>query len=496
MDRRRFLQNLAVTTTAIQNYAGNGNAAEPLDAAILPYKGIGPGLASASSPNIDIEGHTLVSEFKIGPTSWKVYEDLRTRDGSITFVSSRGGSRVLTKSAEAAFAEAGVPYLGLKLADVGMTERDLLADRLLEKGDPDPEIVKLAVPPQGTDVRTGPPTRRFRWETFVGTKECFDTMPVYPPGYTRTYHPVQFFPELPDRRMTDEDAALARKRFEGLIGGWMPAVRKVFPKSDTAYNEVVVFGDVEAHDQFIVQTWHRTAQIENGKIVKAVYGYSYPAFPPARQDPPAEHFYRALLVFAEYWDKLLQDFAPTELPHNDWVDMSKHAFAKELMVRPGGVYPKYGAVDRDYYGPEYDGFQDIFTMATYTNLEWGRFDQARKIIDNFFTDFVDSKGMNNMRGPETAHFGMTLSLLARYFNYTGDSALLLKHRAKIEATAAVLTDLHEESLRLPQDDPGYGIIHGWSESDACLAPTPQTWWLPYFAKNAYSARGLKDISQV
>ena len=495
MDRRRFLQNLAATTAAMEGLARNGNAAEPLSPAIVPDGATEPGLASAPGPAIDIEGHKLVCEFKRDGTAWKVYEDLRTRDGSITFVSSRGDSRVLTKSAEAAFQEADPLYLGLKLEDVAMAERDLLADRLLEKGDPDPELVKSAVPPQGTDPRTGPPTQRSRWETIVGTKECFDTMPVYPAGYTRTYHPVQYFPELPDRLMTDEDAARARKRFEGLIGGWMPAVRKVFPKSDSAYYEVVVFGDVEAHDQFIVQTWHRTVQIENGEIVKAVYGYSYPAFPPARQDPPAEGFYRGLLVFAEYWEKLLQDFSPTELPDNVWVDMSKHAFAKELMVRPGGVYPKYGAVDRDYYGPEYDGFQDIFTMSAYTNLEWGRFEPVRQIIDNYFTDFVDSKGVNNMRGPETAHFGMALSLLARYFNYTGDSELLLKHRAKIEATAAVLTDLHDESLKLPQDDPAHGIIHGWSESDACLAPTPQTWWLPYFANNGYSARGLKDIGR-
>jgi len=488
MDRRRFLQNLAVTSAAIQNYAGNGNAAEALNAAILPSKGTKPAPAPASSPKIDVEGHTLVSEFKIGPTSWKVYEDLRTRDGSITFVSSQGDSRALRKSAEAAFAEAEPPYLGLSLKDIGTTGRDLLADRLLEKGDPDPELVKSAAPPQGSVGGEGRPFRRFRWDTFVGTKECFDTMPVYPPGNTRSYHPVQYFPEL--------NAQAAQKRCDGLIGGWMPAVRKVMPISDSAYYEIIVFGDVEAHDQFIVQTWHRTAHIENGKIVMAVYGYSYPAFPPARQDPPAERFYRALLVFTKYWDKLLQDFAPTELPNNVWVDMSKHAFAKELMVRPGGVYPKYGAVDRDYYGPEYDGFQDIFTMATYTNLEWGRFDQARKIIDSFFADFVDSKGVNNMRGPEVAHFGMTLSLLARYFNYTGDSALLLKHRAKIEATAAVITSLHDQSLRLPQDDIGYGLIHGWSESDACLAPKPMTWWLPYFANSAYSSRGLKDISQV
>ncbi len=495
MDRRRFVQYLAATTAAIRSISGSGRAAEPLNPALVPYKGMEPGLAPVSSSDIDIEGHTLVCEFRMDAITWKVYEDLRTRDGSITFVSSRGGARVLTKSAEAAFPGADPPYLGLKLEDIGMADRDLLAERLLEKGDPDPEMVKAAVPPQGTDPSTGPPTRRFRWETIVGTKECFDTMPVYPPGYTRTYHPVQFFPELPDRRMTDEDAALARKRFEGLIGGWMPCVRKVFPKSDSAYYEVVVFGDVEAQDKFIVQTWHRTAQVEKGEIVKVVYGYSYPPFPPARQDPPAEEFYRALLVFAEYWDKLLQDFAPTKLPHNDWVDMSKHAFAKEIMVRPGGVYPKYGAIDRDYYGPEYDGFQDIFTMSAYTNLEWGRFEPARQIIDNYFTDFVDSKGMNDMRGPEVAHFGMTLSLMARYFNYTGDSDLLVKHRGKIEATAAVLTDLHDEGLKLPQSDPGHGIIHGWSESDSCLHPRPDIWWLPYFANNGYSVRGLRDVAR-
>ena len=56
--------------------------------------------------------------------------------------------------------------------------------------------------------------------------------------------------------------------------------------------------------------------------------------------------------------------------------------------------------------------------------------------------------MIDMRGPETAQFGMTLSLLARYFNYTRDSALILKHRAKIEATAKLLADMHDESLRL------------------------------------------------
>jgi hypothetical protein len=98
-------------------------------------------------------------------------------------------------------------------------------------------------------------------------------MPVYPTGNTRTYHPAQYFPEL--------TAEMARRRYEGLVGGWMPAVRKVMPKSETAYYELLIFGDVEARDRFIVQTWHCTTLIENGRMSNAIYGYSYPAFRPA-----------------------------------------------------------------------------------------------------------------------------------------------------------------------------------------------------------------------
>ena len=485
MERRKFLKDLAVVAAATRCLPDAVKSGE--------HSGEAPDLATAfeagatSRAGLDIEGHTQISEFKTDVTIWKVYEDLRTREGAITFVSSNGRVRALGKSAEASFPEADPAYLGLDLKDIGTTGADLLAERLLASGgDPDPVKVMSAAPPLGSSSpeRSG---WRLAWDTIVGTKECFDTMPVFPSGGTRTYHPVQYFPELTNQA--------ARKRFDGLIGGWMPAVRKVVALSETAYDEVVVFGDVQARDKFIVQTWHRTARVENGKITKVVYGHSYPGFPPRRKDPSPEQFYRALAAFTGYWEKLLSDFSPASVPDNDWIDMSKHAFAKELMVRPGGVYPKYGAVDRDYYGSEYDGFQDIFTMSVYANLEWGRFEMARAVINNFFTDFVDAKGMNNMRGPEIAQFGMTLSLLARYFSYTGDSSLLLRHQGKIEATAGLLVELHEESLRLPQDDPGYGLIHGWSESDSCLAPKPMTWWLPYFANNAYSARGLKDIAQ-
>jgi hypothetical protein len=477
MRRRDFLQGMAASAASLEVLSRSDSV---YGAMALPVERKAGGRVAAA---VSIEGYALVAEFKTKADSWKVYEDFRTREGSLVFRSSSGDTRVLTKSAEASMPE-GNPYLGLTLKEIGLSSPDLLADHLLQDGDPDPEKVRSAAPPMAS-AEKNPRT----WTTFVGTKEAYDVTPVYRSGNTRTYHPIQYSPELRE--------ALKQGRFyDGLVGGWMPAVRKVIPISDRAYWEVILFGDVgENKNKYIVHTWHRTARVEDEKIAKVVYGHSYPAFPPGREDPQPQEFYRALLAFAKYWEEQLRDFASASLPQNVWVDMSKHSFAKELMTRPGGVYPKYGAVDRDYAGSEYDGFQDIFTSAIYTNMEWGRLETARLFIDNYFTEYVDSKGMVDMRGPETAQFGMTLSLLARYFNYSRDGELMLKYQPKIEATAKLLGDMHDESLRLPRENPGYGLISGWSESDSCLSENPALYWRPYYANSAFAARGFRDIAR-
>ena len=486
MDRRAFFQNLALTA-ALQT---------------LPSAQADQQTSAADISGPDTSGHTLLAEFPHDGIVWKVYEDLSRRDGPISFIPAHGPARVVAKRPEACFSQAAVPYLGLSPQEIGTSLPDLLADRLLAGGgDPDELQVRDAAPVIGTP----PPPNAVpgggfasggggtsSWNTFVGTRECSDTAPVYAAGNTRTYHPNQYFPEL---QSSGEGHANLRERWEGLLGGWMPAVHKIFPIEANSHIDMLIFGDVQITGKFIVQTWHRTARIDGGRITKVVYGYSYPAYPPFKLDPQPEDFYRALLLFAAYWDRQLADVAPLTLPDRAWVDMAKHAVAREVMVRPGGVYPKYGAVDRDYYGSEYDGFQDTFTSSVYTNLELGRFEPCRAILDNYLSDFTDARGMIDMRGPETAQFGLTLSLLARYLNYTGDPALIGKHRAKIEATAAGLIAMHDASLKLPADHPGYGLIAGWSESDACLAPRPEVWWKPYYANSAFAVRGLRDLSR-
>src|SRR2546430_14574934 len=322
MNRRLFLQNVAVASAVATTISARAEAVATISSEPDP-----------TTPP-DIEGHSLVCTFNRENTTWKVYEDLRTRDGVLTFISSRGASRVLGKSAEATFAETDPPHLGLTMNDIGLADADLLADRLLAGGgDPDPEKVKAAAPPLGSAPRATPPggpviaNPRTRWTRFVGTVEAYDVAPVYYGGNPRTYHPLQVAPDL-------RDAVNKGRVFAGLVGGWMPAVRKIVPISDSVYYEIIMFGDVEARDKFIVQTWHRTARIENGKMVQAIYGHSYPSFPPRRVDPKAEEFYPALLIFADYWDRQLRDFAPASFPDNSWIEMSNQAFAKELMSRP------------------------------------------------------------------------------------------------------------------------------------------------------------------
>ena len=399
MDRRKFLQGMVVSAAGLELQDGRA-VAEPQIHKYPPRKLV------AGAP-VSLEGYTFVSEFSADGSIWKVHEDLRTRDGSLVFVSSSGATLALGKNAESSMPE-GVPYLGLELKDIGLSSADLLADRLLREGDPDPEAVRTAAPPMASAEKNPR-----MWTTFVGTKEAYDVTPVYRGGGTRTYHPGQYSARL-------QKAMREGQIQDGLVGGWMPAVRKIVSTEGEGPWEVILFGDVRPNkNKYIVHTWHRTARIENGQIAEVVYGNSYPAYPPARRDPKPEEFYCALLAFAEYWQRLLDDFTPVSLPQNDWVDLSKHTFVKELMTRPGGIYPKYGAVDRDYAGSEYDGFQDVFTSAIYSNMEWGRLDTARLFIDNYFSEYVDDKGMIDMRGPETAQFGMTLSLLGAVLQLHG-----------------------------------------------------------------------------
>ena len=157
MNRRRFLKDLAVATAGVQSLASQAGALELRGG--QPDSGNGGERVSSLGTSPDIEGHTLLAEFKRGEVNWKAYEDLIRCDGAITFLSSSGRWRILPKSAEATFDETDPPYLGLSLDDIGVSGADLLADRLLEsEGDPKPEQVRSAAPLLESKI-----TKREQW---------------------------------------------------------------------------------------------------------------------------------------------------------------------------------------------------------------------------------------------------------------------------------------------------------------------------------------------
>ncbi|MFT4247041.1 MAG: hypothetical protein QM581_03250 [Pseudomonas sp.] len=481
MDRRSFLRS-GIAATAVAGLAP-GLAEAGVDALPEP-----PLALPVLQPGSTLDGLTRFCGFRHRERDWSVHEDLRTPQGALVLACA-DGVLDLGKRTETVWGSDKPPYFGMQLAELAMADADLLADRLLRDGDPREDEVRDIAPPPGSRLDPKDYNGRLPWTTFVGTVQGNDTMQIYPDGRSRTYRAIQYFPEL-------ADADKVAHREEGLLGGWLPAVHKVVPAGAGRWYDLIVFADVNAHDRFVVQTWHRAVLVENGQALKTVYGHSYPEYPPRRNGASAEDFYRGLVDFVGYWQARLADVATAQLPDASWSDMARFAFARELVVRPGGVYPKYGAVDRDYYGNEYDGFQDTFTSSLYANLEWGRFAQAAVVLDNYLSEYTFDDGMINMRGPETGQFGLSLSLLARYLRYTGDAALLRRHLGKVRATAQLLVELHDVALALPKGDRGHGLIHGWNESDACLYPDPSLWWKPYFANSALAIRGWGDLAAV
>ncbi|RDW63256.1 hypothetical protein BP6252_10801 [Coleophoma cylindrospora] len=416
--------------------------------------------------------------------SWTAYEDLTRTSGGLYFVSSSGKTRNFTRYLEQSYdplpGTESVPFfLGLNQSEVNLALPDLLADALLANGEP-----------VETHVRDAVPQVIFSYQSFVGNVQANDTMFVGAYGSTNNVGPLH--------TMDIASQSYFNYTYDGLVGGWMPTIRKVFRLSPTAENwlELIIFGDADSIEPFVTKTWFRTSLVINGKVQQQQFSREYPASPPARLEPTSEQFYAALLRSGDYWDSNVPDFSPLTLPDQSWTDITKHAFAIELLVRYGGDYPKYGFYDRNYAGSEYDGFQDIFTSSVMANLLWGRFDQAKKVIENYFIWFVSDTGDINMRGPEIPQYGLSLSLLTTYARYTGDIALLSKWKPKILAWVKILETLHDESLALQESDLNYGLIAGWSESDSCLSQNSSLYISPYWNNNANAARGLKDLSTI
>jgi hypothetical protein len=163
------------------------------------------------------------------------------------------------------------------------------------------------------------------------------------------------------------------------------------------------------------------------------------------------------------------------------------------------IIPRYGVVDRNYGGPDHDGFQDILNSSVNGYLEWGLFHIAKRYLENYFNTFVRADGSLLYRGPEISQYARTLTNLAQYVEYTGDDELLMHFDHKIKAIVRILMVRREAAKQRDPADPAYGLISGRHEADiSFVTPTLATldYEQPYFCNSTEAWRGFRDLGRV
>src|SRR5215467_1512116 len=414
------------------------------------------------------------------PADYAVLEDYSRLNGALLLVNRDGRQVSLPKSCEPTSADPSKLYLGHSRQEISESPADLLAREILARpGDPQYDDVASVFEP----------LRRMETYSFLGTPGTFDKVGFLYGGRSPNFDPAPYDPRIDQIR---KDGRV----LDGLVGGYLPVLRFVYPDDDRNWTEMLAFAPLRLtnRNDRVQPVWYRVSRVENGVLRWSKYIDSYHPFPP-RTGYDAKKFYADLLVLNAGWQNLLRQAMSLELPDERVANMARFALVREMMTRVHN-FPKYGAVDKDYAGSEHDGFPDTFTVDTTAMLEWGLIAQAGRYIDNYFGNFVRDDGSLLYRGPETGQYGRMLTVVAQYVDYGGDPRVLLRRRRRIDGVTKLLLSLREKGKTLPADDPAYGMLAGWSEADASLDPEPQRYMQPYFSNGSEAARGFRDLGRV
>jgi hypothetical protein len=412
-----------------------------------------------------------------------VFEELEDRRGSICYVGKGGLVLNLAKTLEPTTAAPGTLYRTRTQEQIAKSENDILGQELLAgTADPDYAAVAAALPP-------------LRVPSFVGTRESDDK-----PTFAFGAFSDEIYVDLGKLFEGIRNARAKNDVWEGLVGGWLPVNRFVFPTNEHGYWEETMFAEEPGH--FWSQpVWYRALRVDATQLKEAHYYYHHLPFPP-RGEPSATDFYKALYHVHAVWARDLNPPMKINVPDATLRDFCLHALLVEQITRVGD-HPKYGYpplgginVFGGYGYNNVDTFQDTFNTSVAVFLEWGLFDVARRYIDDYFSNSVRDDGSIDTRGPEIGQYGKMLAVMAKYYAYTRDEKLLRKHESKLNAIVNLFSTLYQKSKEVPSSDITYGIIRGWSEHDSSLKVDPYRFMQPHFSNNAEAARGLHDLGEV
>ena len=367
--------------------------------------------------------------------SYAVFEDWAHPDGHMIFVDAHGLSIDLPKSSESTSADPSTILRGHTPEQINESAPDLLGNEILAMpGDPEYDEV----------AKVFPPIRKIKTYSFVGTPDNNDKVGFVYGGRTPNFDPAPYYD--PINKIRDDGKVL-----DGVVGGYLPILRFVYPETAGNWTEMVAFAPFRVSDNNdrIQPVWYRVVRVENGEFKWARYIDSYHPFPP-RTDYDPKVFYRDVVNLNDRWLKMLAPAMKIDLPDERVANMARFSLVRAMMTRTRD-YPHYGAFDKDYFGSEHEGFPDTFTVETAASLDWGLVDLAGRYIDNYFEKYVRDDGSILYRGPETGQYGRMLTLVAQYVNFGGDPQILLKRRSRIDGVTKLLLYLRDKAKTLPRD---------------------------------------------
>lgn len=221
-------------------------------------------------------------------------------------------------------------------------------------------------------------------------------------------------------------------------------------------------------------------------------------------DAPGD-FFSAMLDVHFYWDttwKREGTMSVGRLPTAGGVDggllsrHAQHALVLDMITRNSVWFPRYGTYPGyEQPGVGADGFQEIFTASMMAALEWGNFDFATGVLENWLRYFVGKNGFVLYRGVEMAQQGRMLTMFAQHYRYTHNPALLIKYIDKVQGVGGMLLDRRNRALgAFPANDSRHGMPTGNDEADlfwTTIKGHPDT-ELPYISIAAEMWRGLRD----
>jgi hypothetical protein len=510
-------------------------------------------------------GLDQVDTFSINGSTWVACEDLQQPGGTIALVSVSGEVEWFEKGYEpyrTNWTDDSEYYLGLGKAKVANATTDILGAKLLQDNkaltwlDVERAAPPIRLPsgPKGAGCNTNRPVR-----TFVGSRTARVDATTDNSGGDSNWqgwpswesYAINLHNQVtgePTQAYNGSDSA------DGLVGSVLPAVvfyTSMMPNATRDNHTVEQPGrywtvmQVAVQDQACDPKQDQVCNPEQNVLIRfqqvacagpnktppcKLHGWPmywdsfwFSRFPGANTSDAntqtlltgpinatsSKDFYLTLLDNRRYWAKQLsaEGMMDLSLPspsstNGTWLmTQAVHSIVRSMITRQNTWEPRYG-VCPGFGAANFYGLQDVFTSTATAALEFGAMVYAKGVIDYQFRHYIRADGMVWFRAVELPATARMLTVLAKLHGYNDeDDALLLQYFEKAKAVADWLESRRRISLKLPNDDPRFGIPVGgddaqYDSQNSALLMNHDQHPLHFYASAAETYRAFTDLGEV